>query len=451
MRGFAEPFRGLLKRSLFFLLLFHILWGGSSAFFAPLPLLQEQKAVQEESEALYLEDRNSAVKSIEIRDLGRHIFTLASSKFEGRGTGEEGGWLAAKYLANELQKYGCIPGGRDATYFQEYTVPKQKAPNEPMEMAKTANVLGFFRGIDPELQKEAVVLGAHYDHLGVKKKKIFPGADDNASGTSGVLEIAEAFSFCRYKPKRTLLFILFSGEEIGLKGSDHYTMNPRFPLSQTVAMVNLDMISRNKASEFFLCGVESCPVFKKIHEEANRLFRFKIQYTDQYLGRSDQYSFYKEKIPVLFFNTGLHGDYHRTGDTAKKASLTKAQRISQLVFLILWELVNLEERFEYTPIPEEALAGKLGIFPVETDEATEMELRLREQSGIVVRKIFPKTPAEKSSLKEGDVIVSIDGKKFPEEGAVGFFENFESNMKKSGTVKLEVFRGSKKLKIKVKV
>lgn len=227
------------------------------------------------------------------------------------------------------------------------------------ETRHASNVVGLIPGSDTVLGREIVIIGAHYDHVGFKKEHkegedyIFNGADDNASGTSGVMSLAYAFSQLNKKPKRSILFLLFAGEEKGLFGSKYYTTHPLFPLSSTVAMLNLDMISRNNTDSLYLQGARQSPDITRIVNKENKKIKFKLVIKNSdFLGGSDHYSFYKKNIPFMFFFSGLHKDYHQVSDDSGKSDFEKAARASRLVFLTAGKIAN--ESTRYSVVPENA-------------------------------------------------------------------------------------------------
>ncbi len=216
----------------------------------------------------------------------------------------------------------------------------------------TRNVVGYLEGSDDELKKELVVIGAHYDHVGTMNDTIvYNGADDNASGTAGVLEVAEAFGSCTTRPKRSLLFIAFAGEEKGLFGSRYYADNPLFPIENTVAMLNLDMISRNDSNEVAIIGSGTSPDLKEINEKVNENIKLNLAYDqDVYFRNSDHYSFYSKDIPVLFYNTKDTPDLHRPTDDPEKIIPEKMAKIGKLIFSTAWVVANKAERPNFSVI-----------------------------------------------------------------------------------------------------
>ena len=222
----------------------------------------------------------------------------------------------------------------------------------------TQNVLGFIEG--GELKDEILVISAHYDHLGKRGDKIFNGADDNATGTSALLEMAQAFALAKLQghgPKRSVLFMLMSGEEKGLLGSAHYVKYPPHPLKNTIADLNVDMIGRydsahmSKDSQNYIYIIGSNMLstdLHKINEQANTTYthlNLDYKYNDtkdpnRYYYRSDHYNFAKNNIPVIFYFSGVHADYHKPTDTVEKIDLKLLQKRTLLVFYTAWELAN---------------------------------------------------------------------------------------------------------------
>jgi len=224
----------------------------------------------------------------------------------------------------------------------------------------TENVLGYIEGTDKK--NEVVVMTAHYDHLGKEGDKIFYGADDDGSGTSALLELAQAFGKAKQEghgPRRSVLIMPVTGEEKGLLGSEYYTDHPVFPLDSTVADLNIDMIGRldeaheNNPDYVYLIGSNKLSTdLHKISETANSTYMhldldYKFNAPDdpnQFYYRSDHYNFAKNKIPVIFYFNGVHADYHQATDTVDKILFTKMEKITRLVFYTAWELANRDKR-----------------------------------------------------------------------------------------------------------
>jgi Zn-dependent M28 family amino/carboxypeptidase len=227
-----------------------------------------------------------------------------------------------------------------------------------------SNVLGFLEGTDKK--DEIIVLTAHYDHLGINKQgEVYNGADDDGSGVATILELAEAFSIAAKegnRPRRSILFMLVSGEEKGLLGSEFYTEHPVFPLSQTVANLNIDMIGRvdkrnqeaaDSLNYVYIIGSDKLSSdLHQINESANETFtklRFDYTYNEEedpnrFYYRSDHFNFAKNGVPVIFYFTGTHGDYHQPGDDVEKLHFDKIAKIGRLILATTWELANREDR-----------------------------------------------------------------------------------------------------------
>jgi hypothetical protein len=210
-----------------------------------------------------------------------------------------------------------------------------------------SNVVGFIEGKDRKLKSEIVIIGGHYDHVGFMSKHkegedyIYNGADDNASGTAGVMATAKAFSSMKSKPKRSILFILFAGEEKGLYGSDYYSKYPLLPLEKSVVMLNLDMISRNGSDTLQIDGLNRNPDLAKILLNEAKQFGLKdYPGEEDMFGRSDQYNFFKKGISAVDITSGLHKDYHQVSDDLTTYDPKKAAMISKLTFKTAWIIAN---------------------------------------------------------------------------------------------------------------
>jgi aminopeptidase YwaD len=283
---------------------------------------------------------------------------------------------------------------------------------------QTENVLGFLEGSDPRLREEVVVIGAHYDHLGMGGEgsrdrggapAIHHGADDNASGTAGLMELAEHFGARKPRPKRSLLFAAFSGEELGLLGSAHYVKEPPVPLARTVAMVNMDMIGRSRGNALTVIGAGTSPQWEQILESANAPFQFDLRRNASGFGASDQTSFYAKDIPVLFFFTGVHADYHRPSDTWEKINIHGQARIVQLVAATLDRIADLPDRPQFVRAEGSGpqMASASGGFSVYLGTIPDYSA---EREGVTLSGVREGSPAEKAGLKSGDVIVQFGGK-----------------------------------------
>lgn len=311
---------------------------------------QQQKEIADANPMEYA----STITAEELKD---HLYTFASDEFMGRETGEPGQKMAAEYLKTEYKKLGLPSplGGDD--YFQE--VPSSAFSRGNVK--DTENVLAYIKG--SSMPEEILVISSHYDHVGVDDEgNIFNGADDDGSGTVAILEIAEAFKKAQkdgYTPKRSILFLNVTGEEKGLVGSKFYTDNPVFPLAQTVANLNIDMIGRvgkgmeNAGDYVYLIGSDKLSTeLHDLSEEVNRKYlNLNLDYTyndendpNRFYYRSDHYNFAKNDIPIIFYFNGVHEDYHRPTDTPDKINYELLTKRAKLVFLTAWQVANRDER-----------------------------------------------------------------------------------------------------------
>ena len=295
--------------------------------------------------------------TITANELKDHLYIFASDEFQGRDTGEPGQKMAAEYLKKEYQKLE-IPsplGGDD--YYQE--VPGSYFTRGTVK--DTENVLAFIEG--SSIPQEILVISSHYDHVGVDAEgNIYNGADDDGSGTVAILEIAEAFKMAQqdgYTPRRSILFLNVTGEEKGLVGSKFYSENPVFPLANTVANLNIDMIGRigngmeNAGDYVYLIGSDKLSTeLHELSEEVNRKYlNMNLDYTyndendpNRFYYRSDHYNFAKHDIPIIFYFNGVHPDYHKPTDTPDKIEYDLLEKRAKLVFLTAWEIANRDSR-----------------------------------------------------------------------------------------------------------
>jgi Peptidase family M28/PDZ domain len=279
------------------------------------------------------------------------------------------------------------------------------------------NVLAAVTGSDPILKNEWVVVGAHYDHLGLGDQhslapsqigQIHHGADDNASGDAGVLELARLVSRT-HELKRSVLFMTFAGEELGLLGSSYFVNHPTVPLGEIDAMINMDMIGRLQNNRLFVGGVGTSPNFKTWIEELNKESTgLDLDYSESGFGSSDHTSFTSKHIPVLFFFSGLHSDYHKPSDTSDKINTPGAVKVASLAYLALDRIANDNGKAQYTEVQQPMPAGGggsgygpyFGSIPDFRDDLT----------GVLFADVTPNSPAAKAGFVAGDLLVEFDGK-----------------------------------------
>jgi hypothetical protein len=300
----------------------------------------------------------SAYKEITAADLKKNLYVIASDEMEGRDTGSPGQKKAGEYMINYYKGLGISYPKALGSYYQKVPadfMKKRGGGNLP----DSENILAFIEG--SEKPEEIVVISAHYDHVGTQNGVVFNGADDDGSGTVGVMEIAKAFQSAKKAgngPKRSILFLHVTGEEHGLFGSEYYADNPVFPLANTVVDLNIDMIGRddpeNRGKQYvYVIGSEMLSSeLKVINEAANKKTNnLELNYkyddpndTQRLYYRSDHYNFAKNNVPVAFFFDGIHEDYHKPTDDVEKIDYNLLAKRTQLVFTTAWEIANRPAR-----------------------------------------------------------------------------------------------------------
>ena len=291
------------------------------------------------------------------QELKEHLYVYASDYFAGRETGTKGQKIAVDFLRDYYIKQNIPAADGSEHYFQKMIL------NIKGKSIDTENVAAIIQG--KQFPNEYIVVSAHLDHIGTHDGHINNGADDDGSGTVAIMEIAEAFknaSLNGYGPKRSIIFLHVSGEEKGLLGSKFYVENPLYPLDQTVANLNIDMIGRldpkredKDPNYIYLIGSDK--LSQELHnlsEEVNSKYtKLKLDYTfnadddpNRFYYRSDHYNFAKNNIPVIFYFNGTHEDYHKPSDTPDKIDYPLLKKRAQLIFYTLWELANRNERIQ---------------------------------------------------------------------------------------------------------
>ncbi|TJY34818.1 M28 family peptidase [Pontimicrobium aquaticum] len=335
---------------------------------------------------------------------------LADDKLEGRSTGTDGERAAADYIAKRFKDLG-LEGKGTSGYFQDFTFTPKTDPHSEVKYTTVnddgsitgRNILGF---IDNNAS-QTVVIGAHYDHLGYggegsldrsEEKAIHNGADDNASGVAVMLNLAGKLK--ETNTNNNYLFMAFSGEEMGLLGSNYFVKNSTIPTDSINYMFNMDMVGRLKAdSTLAVYGVGTSPYFKQVISSSNK--DFKIIENESGVGPSDHTSFYLSDIPVLHFFTGQHEDYHKPGDDSEKLNYDGMNMISEYIFDIITDLDdNGELAFRKTKNEsEETPRFKVGLGVVPD--------YLYDGEGMRIDGVTEEKPAIKAGLQKGDIIVKL--------------------------------------------
>ncbi len=353
---------------------------------------------------------------IEAEQIQDHVDVLSSDSFEGRGAATRGERRAAKYIVAVLKGIdGIVPGGPAGSWFQEFAVPASVVMGE-VDFGVARNVLALLPGSDPSLAEEVIVLGAHYDHVGPRglhggslggMGQIHNGADDNASGTSLLLEVAAALASGE-RPRRTIMFQWYSAEELGLLGSRHWVDEPTLPLERVVAMINCDMVGRMQGSTLLIGGTGSSPQLERLVEDARGFLGIDFVLDPPGNAPSDNSSFYNKDIPALFLFSGVHGDYHRPTDDADKLNAPGTERVARLARRLIRGVDRGAEAPSFRSAPGMAKYWTPAVYYGLTFDPS-------EDGAARLAVLTPDSPAGRArdsqgrSLAEGDVLLRVDG------------------------------------------
>jgi hypothetical protein len=399
--------------------------------------------------ALLLAVSSCYSQNISEKNLRKHVAYLASDKLQGRGTGTAAERKAAEYIAKQFKKAGLSPKGDQDSWFHEFGFKKPTDPHggssENAPQIYSRNVVGYL----DNGAAATIVIGAHYDHLGLgydhnsleanSEGKIHNGADDNASGTSGVIELARYFAQNGVKEQHNFLFICFSGEELGLIGSKKFTDYPTIDLSTVDFMLNMDMIGRlNAEKKLVVGGVGTAPDFVPMVKSLSTDLSIKLDSAG--IGPSDHTSFYLKNIPVLFFFTGQHSDYHKPSDDTELVNFAGEKQVLDVAV----QAINLLDKkprlvFQETKAkPEDTPRFKvtLGIMPDYTFEG----------DGLRADGVTDGKPASKAGLQKGDIIVGMG------EMEIKNIQDYMKGLamyKKGDTTTIRVKRGTEEKKLDV--
>jgi hypothetical protein len=381
---------------------------------------------------------SAALHSISAADLRSHVDVLADDAFEGREAGSRGGRAAGTYLIQAFQRFGLQGAATDAGHVQVFGNGYR-------------NILGLLAGRDATLSQEVILVGAHYDHVGYGNRGnsfgpfgyVHNGADDNASGVAGLLEVVEAMRMLPEPPRRSILFALWDGEEKGLLGSTHWTESPTLPLAKLMFAVNVDMIGRLTDRRLEVFGTRSAAGMRRLLSERNSETDLLLDFSWELKSNSDHYPFFARRLPVLMFHTGLHDDYHRPSDDAHLVNVDGMQHVSRLLFEVVYELAESESipRFREaarheSPPDQRALERRLAPQP------PRLGVRWREETtaegpGLRLSHVEPGSAAGRAGLQAGDLLVGLDGQ------AVGDSQAFRLHvLQATSPVEVQVVRGT---------
>ena len=343
------------------------------------------------------------------------VKVLSADELGGRLTGTAGADSAAAYVARRFAQIGLqpAPGG----WFQPFTISKDAPAVQHANLGElnSKNVIGIIPGHDPALRNETVIIGAHYDHLGLggfgsldpdSTGRVHNGADDNASGVAALFAIATRLKAA--PTARTVVFIAFSGEELGLLGSDYYVKHPVYPLTATEAMINLDMVGRLKNDKLIVYGTGTATEFPALLDSLNWYAKFDLRPQPEGYGPSDQTSFYAAKIPVLHYFTDLHGDYHRSTDDWEKINADGLVRVADFAAGMATALGNRPSRLTFVDVPPPAPKGGTAVTSgYGAYLGTIPDMASGESGGVLITGVSKGSPAELGGMKGGDKIIKI--------------------------------------------
>lgn len=428
-------------------------------------------------------------QSISQERLKKDISFLASDKLKGRGTSSDEELKAAEYIAKEFKAAGLSPKGatsedggtavriggmgagrivadlpKSKAYFYPFSFKKNPDPHDTstanIKERKGIDVVGFLDNGAPY----TIVIGAHYDHLGLghdhnsldanPEGKIHNGADDNASGTAGVLELARYFAGNNVKEKYNFLFMCFSGEELGLLGSKKWCENPTLPLNTINYMINMDMIGRlnDSTKKLIIYGVGTSPTWVPLVDRINTSMLlpvydvhnspyFSIKKDSSGIGPSDQTSFYLKDIPVLHFFTGQHSDYHKPTDDAEKINYDGEQKVLQYIAKLV-EATEDMPKLAFTKTAAPAANSNMG-FKVTMGVMPDYAF---EGKGLRIDGVTEGKPASRAGVKAGDIVTGMGSEKIDN---IQDYMKVLSHYKKGDSTTVKVLRGQQELELQV--
>jgi hypothetical protein len=348
----------------------------------------------------------NCAQEIKKENLVKHIQTLSADAYEGRGTGTAGEEKAALYIESQFKKMKLKPMGDNKTYRQEFSFKGGTHGTGPE--GKTKNVIGFLDNKAPQ----TIIIGAHFDHLGTGEQgssldanptgKIHNGADDNASGVAGVLELARYFQSNKISEANNFLFMCFSGEELGLHGSKYFTEHPTIDMAKVNYMINLDMVGRfEKDKGLSVSGSGTSPVWENLLKSLSS-DQMLIKTDSSGVGPSDHTSFYLKNIPVLHFFTGSHSDYHKPTDDADKINYAGEVDVLNLIVSVI-KAQETQPKLAFLTTKSKSMGGQrsfrvtMGLMPSYSSS----------EEGLKVDGVTEGKPAQKAGILTGDVIKQI--------------------------------------------
>ena len=374
------------------------------------------------------------------------VKVLSAPGLKGRGIGTPELDQAAAFIAERFASVGLVPGGADGSWYQDWTDPDLKV--------RMRNVVGILPGRNPLFAGQSVVIGAHYDHLGMglpgalddDRGRVHPGADDNASGVAVLLELASRLPLAP-NMDRSVVFVAFTGEEAGRKGSRYYVRNEtRYPAAKVAGMINLDTVGRLGKNKLIVIGGGSAKEWPELIREAGKVSGVDIVLAGQDLDSSDQKSFHEAGVPAIQLFTGPHLDYHRPTDTADKVDAQGLEKVATAARAVASYLASLPGRLTATvtasQLPEPAHRTErkttVGIVPDFTFNGT----------GVRLGGTVPGGPAETAGLQEGDIVIQAGGRPV---AVLKDLSDIMKTLKPGDRLPLRILRAGKELQATVEV
>ena len=395
---------------------------------------------------------HAALDSIDAQQMQGVVNYLAQEALEGREAGSHGGRTAGDFIQGWLSKFPLRPAGENGQLFQPFG-------------ENFRNILVLLEGSDPALKQQVIVVGAHYDHVGYGTPQnsrgqvglIHPGADDNASGTTAVLELIQAMVRLPAPPRRSVLFVLWDAEEKGLLGSKHWVAHPTIPLERVVLMINLYMGGRLRGERLTVIGSRSSAGLRRLVAQDNDE-GLSLEFPWLMRPDADYYSFLVQNVPVLMLHTGLHEDYHRPSDVASKINAAGMTRIDRLLLALVCDLAGRDARPVFRPACREERQEPSGEPPAQpaplVDPQTHKPLRLgitwqqddAEPGVAILTAVGAGSPAALAGLLPGDRVYQIGGRDFASDA-----EFAELARTLPGPIKLRVERSGKLRTVELRV
>jgi hypothetical protein len=376
----------------------------------------------------------AAMDSISVDECYEHVAALSDDVYEGREAGSRGGHAAATYIVRQLEPLGLSPAGDDGKYLQSFGNDWR-------------NILATLPGNDPQLRDEVIVVGAHYDHVGYGSKrtsygtigKIHNGADDNASGTSVLLETIEAFAQSGLTARRTILFAFWDCEERGMYGSRYWIAHPTLPVERVKLAITLDMVGRLRAGQLYVLGTRSGFGMRRLFSGAfdaplpssgrgeRRSDSLWLDFSWELHENSDHWTFLQHRIPIVLFHTGLHQDYHRPSDDVDKINRNGLLDVNRYLLTSLVKVANEDSLPTYrmggwreTVAKQRELERPLPSVTIKDWPADTPRPRLgvawredeAEPGSVFLIRVVPETPAAEAGLAVYDRIYELNGQPF---------------------------------------